>query len=119
MTNLHAKLDSYGVRYEGAQEPYVTPDAAMTLAELSAARGKIVKVRFIGEVIPGRGRCFDLSYVQGELPDGRRVGLINTPSIMLVPRFKLKGQLIEWAKREGVFAKTIGLLDEGNWSLLG
>ena len=119
MTDLHSKLNSYGVSYEGAQEPWVEPDIDMTLTELSDAKGKIVKVRFIGDVIPGHGRCFDLSYIQGELPDGRRVSLINTPHIALVPRRQLKGEMINWAKREGVFAKGIGLLDDSNWSLLG
>jgi hypothetical protein len=29
----------------------------------------------------------------------------------------MKGALINWAKREGVYAKALGLLDEGNWSV--
>lgn len=114
MQDLHSKLDSYGVRYEGAQDQYVAPDIYMGLSDLQAAGGTIAQVRFIGE-----GRCFDLSYVHGVLPDGTRVSVTHLPAdFVLVPRRHLKKRLIEWAKEEGVFAKGIGLLTEANWSLL-
>jgi hypothetical protein len=88
----------------------------VTLAELSARGGKVTRVRFLTERIMGRTMC-DLSYIHGEI-DGKRVSLCNLPAMFLVPSFKRKGELIEWAKGEGVYAKGVGLLDEGNWSTL-
>lgn len=119
-TDIYNKLDSYGVRYEGEQGAYIPADVRMTLNELASENGKIVRVRWIGgDYIPGRGRCYDLSYVQGELPDGRRVSLDHLPAAFLIPRHQLKGAMIEWAKECGVFAKGLGLLEDGNWSILG
>ena len=46
--------------------------------------------------------------VRRDLPSG---------STCLVFR-NLRADFIEWAKAEGVFAKGIGLLDGGNWSVL-
>ena len=59
---------------------------------------------------------YDISYCYGTLKDGRHVRISNTP--MHLPRRNLKGALIQWAKDEGVYAKGLGLLDEGNWSIL-
>jgi hypothetical protein len=92
----------------------------MSLGELVAQGGKVVRVRWIGgDYIPGRGRCYDLSYVHGELPSGMRVSVTHLPAAFLVPRKGLKGALIEWAKDEQVYAKGCGLLDDGNFSILG
>lgn len=117
--DIYDRLDSYGVRYEGEQG-YTPTEDFMSLAELASRNGRISCVRWIGgEYIPGRGRCYDLSYVHGALPDGTEVSITHLPAAFLVPRRGLKGALIEWAKDQGVYAKGIGLLDEGCFSILG
>ncbi|HMM95415.1 hypothetical protein [Phycicoccus sp.] len=156
-TDLHAKLDSYGVSYEGEQAPYVETEGNVTLSELAARGGRIVKVRWIGgDFIPGRGKCYDLSYIHGEVPaparpcrscdgtgqlhfgagenfgttqchdcdeDGMvrkmRVRIEGVNVSNLTPRREIKGELIRWAKAEGVFAKGVGLLDDAVFSILG
>lgn len=85
-----------------------------TLNELAAAGGKVTRLRMLTE----RGYPYmDISYAHGTLPDGRIVP-INLAGADRLRRRNLKGDLIEWAKREGVFAKRLGLLDEANWSVL-
>lgn len=87
-----------------------------TLSMVAEARGKISRVRLLTERWPS-GRFADVSYIHATLPSGKivpvQVGMDN-----LLPLNKVKGAMIEWAKREGVFAKGLGLLDEGNWSVL-
>lgn len=87
----------------------------MTLSELAAAGGKITRVRLLHE----RG-MFDISYIHGQLPSGQgvRLNLQGCPDSFLIPRRTFKGVMIEWAKAEGVFAKGLGLLDDGNYSIL-
>lgn len=118
-TDVYTKLDSYGVSYEGEQGSYVPTEETLSLSELAARGGRIVRVRWIGgDYIPGRGKCYDISYVHGELKDGTRVRINMTcPNWNLVPRHQMKGVLIEWAKEEGVYAKGLGLLE--NFSVLG
>lgn len=117
---LEDRLSSYGVSFEGEQGGYVPTEDEMTLGELAARGGRIVRVRWIGgDYIPGHGKCYDLSYVHAELPDGTRVRLSHLPAAFLIPRRALKGVLIEWAKEENVFAKSLGLLDDGLFSILG
>jgi hypothetical protein len=117
--DTYDRLAEYGVRFEGEQGPYVQTDDFMTLAELVARGGRIVRVRWIGgEYVPGRGRCYDLSYVHGEIGNAR-VSITHLPAAFLVPRRELKGEMIAWAKEEGVYAKGCGLLDSGNYSILG
>lgn len=83
----------------------------MTLAELSAAGGRVTRVRWLTEATPF-GRFCDLSYVHGTLADGTPVRIrITAPQSMLVAYSKRKSALIEWAKVEGVYAKGLGLLD--------
>lgn len=119
-TDIYTKLQSYGVQFEGEQGAYVPTEESMTLAELKVRGGHIVRVRWIGgDYIPGRGKCYDLSYVHGELADGTRVSVTHLPAAFLIPRRNLKGAMIEWAKEEGVFAKALGLLDDGLYSILG
>lgn len=94
------------VDYSGA--PY-------TLAQVKAEGGKISRLRLLAETVPGVGRFLDVSYIHATLADGRTVNVQNGIDNM-TPARQLKGKLIDWAKREGVYAKSIGLLDEGNWS---
>jgi len=87
-----------------------------SLKAVADAKGKIVRVRLLTEVIPGAGRFCDVSYIHAQLPDGRIVPVQNHLNGMM-PMRTVKGQMIDWAKSEGVFAKGLGLLDEGNWSI--
>lgn len=88
-----------------------------SLGEVAAAGGKITRVRLLTEVWPGRGRIADISYIYATLPDGKTVP-VSIGVDNLTPLRELKGAMIAWAKREHVFAKDIGLFDEGNWSIL-
>lgn len=87
-----------------------------TLAMVAEAKGRISRVRLLTERWPS-GRMADVSYIHATLPGGKivpvQVGMDN-----LTPLNKVKGEMIKWAQREGVFAKGLGLLDEGNWSIM-
>lgn len=109
----------YGVHEDGmpvGAEYHSTVDHTdqYSLAEVAAAGGHISRLRVLQE----RGRC-DISYCHATLADGRTVPVrfdhINT---MCVLRRELKGELIAEAKAQGVYAKALGLLDEGNWAVL-
>lgn len=87
----------------------------ISLAELSKRGGKVTRVRLLTERTPA-GRFADISYIHGEVADVRydiRLDMGN-----LIPVNRVKGEMIEWAKRQGVFAKGIGLLDDRLWSKL-
>ena len=87
-------------------EPY-------TLADLAAEGGKVTRLRMLTE----RGYPYlDISYAHGTLPDGRTVPLVIPAATC--PGAAPSALIIEWAKAEGVYAKDLGLLDEGNWSIL-
>lgn len=87
-----------------------------TLAMLAEAKGHISRVRILTENTFG-GRLCDISYIHAQLPGGKvvpvQVGVDN-----MTPLRELKSKMIEWAQRENVYAKSLGLLDEGNWSIL-
>lgn len=87
-----------------------------SLKEVADAGGKITRLRVLTERTFGGTFC-DISYVHATLPDGKIV-TVDCPVSNLTPRVKLTGELIAWAKAQGVFAKGIGLLDKGNWSIL-
>lgn len=59
---------------------------------------------------------YDVSYMKGVLPDNTLVRLVGG-DVLGIPAHTFKGHLIEWARREKVFAKGLGLLDEGRWSV--
>lgn len=126
MNDIYSRLDRYGVAYDGEQVDHryheqVSPED-LTLNEIATRGGKISRVRMIGgDYIPGRGKCYDVSYVHATLPDETivRVNLQGLDNWNLLPRREVKGEFIAWAKNEGVFAKGLGLLDEGNFSWLG
>lgn len=89
----------------------------ISLAEVAKRGGRITRVRVLAEVRSGLGWVCDISYIHATLADG------STHSVRMSGRHghllrKLKGDFIEWAKEEGVYAKGLGLLDEGNWSVL-
>jgi hypothetical protein len=93
-------------------------DEPMTLGELQDAGGKVSRLRMLTD--PG---CpfLDVSYVQGVLPNGRNV-TIHGLQVMSLRKGKgsvpYARDIIEWAKAEGVYAKGLGMLDQGVWSIL-
>lgn len=95
----------------GTYHENVDRERTYSLAALAQAGGKITRLRLLTE--PGYP-YYDVSYVHGTLPDGRVVPVQATTANLRKSR--LKADLIEWAKEEGVYAKGVGLLDEGNWS---
>lgn len=115
------RMVAYGVQASGevvTAEYHQGVDYAdqMTLGALVAAGGRVTRVRLLTEVWPGRGRMADISYIHGTLPSGKVVPLyVDVQSGALRD---LKGEFIAWARREGVYAKGCGLLDEANWSVL-
>ena len=90
-----------------------TDSVDMTLAQLGAARGRVTRLRLLSD----RGCPWvDVSYCHGVLPDGTPVRVTDAPTGLNLRG--LKGDLIAWARESGVYAKGMGLLDEGNWSHL-
>jgi len=121
------KLNTYGVQASGEVVTAEYHDSVesgrnYTLAELYAEHGRISRVRLLTERTFG-GRFHDVSYIHGFIPgeDGGRtvrISLAHLPQSTLIPANRVKQTFIEWGKAEGVFAKGLGLLDEGNWSVL-
>lgn len=123
---LEATAAQYGVHYEGtlvgpAYHDSVEKGIDYTLAELKAQGGRITRIRMIGgDYIPGRGKCYDVSYVHGMIGDKTvRISLNYLDNWNLIPRRNIKKAMIDWAKAEGVFAKGLGMLDDGVYSILG
>lgn len=82
----------------------------------SATLGEVAKVTRL-RLLTERGYPFmDISYCYGEMADGTPVRIVDLP--MHLSRKAPKADLIAWAKAEGAYAKGLGLLDEGNWSVL-
>jgi hypothetical protein len=87
----------------------------LTLNELDAQGGRVTRLRLLTE----RGYPFyDISYAHGVLPSGQVVALRTDGCPDRLRRSCLKSDLIAWAREQGVSAKRLGLLDEGNWSRL-
>lgn len=89
-----------------------TPVVHLSLRELVDNGGRITRVRWLKDYIPGRGWVADLSYVHGTLADGTRVNVTALPSALLIPLGARRRNLVEWAMSEGVYAKGCGLLDD-------
>lgn len=123
--DIYSRMDRYGVEYDGVQVDHryheQVSSEALTLGEVAARGGKISRVRLIGgDYIPGRGKCYDVSYVHATVGGTiHQVNLQGLDNWSLLPRRDVKGEFIAWAKNERVFAKALGLLDEGNYSFLG
>lgn len=114
------RMQAYGVQADGEvvtaeYHQGVSYDNLMSLSEVAAKGGRITRVRILKEY----GRC-DISYIHATLRDGTVVPVrLDMPSSGIGLWFReVKGEFIAWAKAEGVFAKGLGLLDEGNWSVL-
>ena len=123
MTTIATAADREAAKqFYGVQETNGIPDGytfdrqEVTLSELAEKRGKITRVRLLTERWPS-GRMADVSYIHGVLGDGTPVRIRETYHCSGLLR-TMKKQFIDWAKEEGVYAKGLGLLDEGNWSVL-
>lgn len=102
----------YGVREtQPIVDGYNFDRETISLRELADGKGRVTRVRILKE-----GPYCDISYIHGQLGDGTDVR-INV-QVGSGRYFGLKGEFIAWAKEEGVYAKGLGLLDEGNWSVL-
>lgn len=89
-------------------------EAADEIVELDDPRlARIVRLRLVSD--PGFP-LWDLSYCYGTLKDGTHARVQIDE--LHISRRAPKKDLIAIAKREGVFAKGLGLLDENNWSIL-
>lgn len=118
------RMHAYGVQATGevvTQEYHSQVDYAdqMTLGDLVRAGGKVTRVRILTGNWGGI-KMADISYIHGTLPSGKIVPLyVDVHTTTLWGKQGVKAQFIEWAKRERVFAKGCGLLDEqGTWAVL-
>lgn len=117
-TLLSRTLDAaarYGVREDNplALAPYTSEEVDYTeTVQLSDPRlVRIDRLRLLGDSDGWAYPFLDLSYCWGTLRDGRHVP-VQLP-ISRFPKRGLKKALVEMAKAEGVFAKGLGLLDDG------
>jgi hypothetical protein len=87
------------------QDRYLGSDVTVDLGD--ARLGRVVRLRLLSD--PGFP-FWDVSYCYGELKDGTpcRVQLDTSQ----FRKATLKREIIDMAKRAGVFAKGIGLLDD-------
>jgi hypothetical protein len=113
-------METNGIPAGYHQARWEKGEIALTLGELAAKGGRVTRVRLLAEKVYGHGYVADISYIHGELPDGTPVRLRYTGEVEtnLVYLRKMKTNFIRWAVSEGVYAKGVGLLDEGNWSVL-
>lgn len=115
--NIYGATEVNGLVTPQDYHSLVKYDEELTLAEVSARGGKITRLRLFTEWVPTiRARVADVSYIHATLPDGSVHPVNNGADIQYY--HQVKGDLIAWAKREGVSAKKLGLLDEGNWSVI-
>ena len=96
---------------EGGRHP--CEDLTETVSLGDPRLQSITRLRLLTE---GGYPYLDISYCYGVLRDGSpvRVQITCQPLSRQTP----KADLIAWAKMEGAYAKGLGLLDEGNWSVL-
>lgn len=116
-TNRYGAHETNGLVNGPAYHKEVDYSRTYTLREISDLKGHIVRVRILTEKVPGVGMLADISYIHAQLRDGTIVPVQNQID-NLTPLRNMKGEMIKWATREGVYAKALGLLDNGNWSVL-
>lgn len=118
--------EKYGVvetnGLEAGHEYHASVDYAeeLQLSEVARLGGRISRVRVLTGSWAGQ-KMADVSYIHATLPSGQIVPVRVTGNLLGVPLWGpkgLKSNLIAWAREEGVYAKALGLLDEGNWSVL-
>jgi hypothetical protein len=110
--NIYGAIETNGLVNGHEYHAQTDNSRRYSLAEVKAEGGKITRVRMFQEM----GRI-DVSYIHAVLKDGRQVEVTH-PLGFLIPKNRLKKSMLDWAQSEGVFAKSIGLIDEGNWSIL-
>lgn len=112
--NRYGAVEINGLVNPGAYHDSVDYTRILSLREVKAEGGKITRARLLTDYIPELGgRMVDVSYIHATLASGK----IHPVQVLvgnLTPMHKFKGELIAWAKSEGVYAKGIGLLDD--WS---
>ena len=118
MTAASRSMDlaiNYGVNETNplwtSEVTHETIEEHVTLSDPRLVR--ITRLRLLTE--PGYP-YYDISYCYGKLADGTHARVQIDE--MHLSRRNPKGDLIAIAKRAGRFAKGLGLLDEGNWSIL-
>jgi len=114
-TNHYGATQTNGLVDGAAYHEQTDRTRRYSLAEVKAEGGKITRVRILTERTFGGTLC-DISYINATLRDGRQVEVFH-PLNNLTPLRNLKKSMLDWAQSEGVFAKSIGLIDEGNWSI--
>lgn len=101
---MYGIQESNPIEYIDGQHPCELLEGTVDLADPSLAR--ITRFRLLGE----RGFPFwDLSYCYGVLKDGTPVRVQMPESQWPVRGFERA--IVEMCKREGVYAKGLGLLD--------
>lgn len=116
-TNRYGAHETNGLVNGHAYHREVDYSVTYTLREIQDMKGHITRVRILTEKVPGVGMLADISYIHATLRDGRTVPVQNEIQ-NLTPLRNMKSEMIKWATREGVYAKALGLLDNGNWSVL-
>ena len=104
----------YGVREDNplALAPYTTPGVDAETVTLDDPRlARIDRLRLLGDSDGWAYPFLDLSYCWGTLKDGAHVR-VSLP-VHSFPKRGLKRALVEMAKEAGVYAKGLGLLDDG------
>lgn len=114
--NKYGAVETQGLVDGAAYHGEVDYTQTYSLADTSRFGGKITRVRLIGEYVPQVGKVVDVSYIHAVLPGGKIVP-VRSELNNLMPLWRVKGKMIDWAKEQGVYAKGMGLLDEGNWSV--
>lgn len=115
--NIYGATESNGLVNGSGYHEAVNYKERLTLAEVAERGGKITRLRLLTEYVPVlRARITDVSYIHATLPDGSVHDVYNGANVQYF--HQIKKDLIEWATREGVYAKSLGLLDEGNWSVV-
>lgn len=115
--NKYGATETNGLMNGDGYHDFVKYDETLTLGEVAERGGVITRVRLLTEYVPvQKVRYADVSYIHATLPDGSVHPVRNGADVTYY--HTIKGDFIAWAKRENVFAKNIGLLDEGNWSVV-
>lgn len=114
MTNTVDYRSKYGAwETNGLEDPneYHNGERKVTVHFDDKRLKTITRLRLISD--PGYP-MWDVSYCHGVLKDGTEVRV--TLDNHQFNKRTIKGDLIAMCKRRGVFAKGIGLLNDGNWS---
>ena len=87
-----------------------------SLGDIQLDNPELVSINRLRLLTDRGSPLYDISYCYGTMRDGTHVR-VNL-GVQTLTRRGIKGELIAIAKEAGRFAKGLGLLDEGNWSIL-